>query len=615
MSTVAPTRYRPLDSYAAVSDTNLDKTAAGRRATTVEGPRDPANPAAAMNDMNPLAMPFQPGGGSNDPRAWSGGRDSNNHNNMAPPPMPLPPYGMPGVHWNPNFHPPPPPPPPPFWPGNQNGFSQHDDFHQAQAYEQSRAQHNQWPQNYGYGGGGPPPHFPPFGQHQQPMFPAQQHQFPPHFQQSRGPMIQPGFPHAAHYSTMQQVNWPNGATNQEIQYAFSALVEGMRSKRKRGTDTDDRVPTQPSKKNKKARAKAKAGAANDLEETQEYGSLHRVDPVDISSSRIDKRYRSTPPPAQNGTKGKYGDHKIMLPAPQPTDLYLDQAAEEPTVVDPAGHVLVILDLNGTVLYRPNKNAKTMIARPYLRPFLQYLFQNFKVMVWSSAKPENVKALVEKALDKDLRAMLVSTWGRDTFGLSSKYYNQNVQVYKNLRLVWSRDVIQQHHPEYATGGRFGQHNTVLIDDSALKASAQPHNLLEIPEFEATPEQMEGDVLREVAGYLEIIRHQGDVSKFIHKQPFKSGIWNFDWPDESGPAGDIEEKITLKSGAKNASPAAAGKKKKKGKSAAAGAALSPGVTDSSRATSPAPAGPMSAVTDSLTSVTLSAKQSQSRLVGDW
>jgi hypothetical protein len=167
------------------------------------------------------------------------------------------------------------------------------------------------------------------------------------------------------------------------------------------------------------------------------------------------------------------------------------------------------------------------------------------MVWSSAKPATVKSLVDQSLDKDLRSMLVASWARDTFGLSATNFNQNVQVYKNLRLIWSRDQIQQHHPDYEAGGRFGQHNTVLIDDSALKASAQPHNLLEIPEFEATPEQMAGDVLREVAGYLEILRQQSDVSKFISKQPFKGdGRWSYDWPAASAGGGDMTDKVTLK-----------------------------------------------------------------------
>jgi hypothetical protein len=354
---------------------------------------------------------------------------------------------------------------------------------------------------------------------------------------------------------MQQASWPTGASNEEIQYAFNALIKGLKSKN-RGANSFDRAPTQTSKKSKKSKA-AKKAAANG-EDAQEYGTLHRVDSLGLCNSRINKTH-SIPQPAKASKKGKYGDEKIMLPAPQPTDLYMNQAAEEPSAIDLPAQLLVILDLNGTVLFRPNRNAKTMIARPYLTPFLRYLFQNFKVMVWSSAKPATVKSLVEQSLDKDLKGMLIATWARDTFGLSATNFSQNVQVYKNLRLIWSRDQIQQHHPGYEAGMRFGQHNTVLIDDSALKASAQPHNLLEIPEFEATPEQMEGDMLCEVAGYLEILRQQADVSKFISKQPFKGdGRWSFHWPAETmAGGGEMKEKISMKGktqGAKTKTPKA-------------------------------------------------------------
>lgn len=183
----------------------------------------------------------------------------------------------------------------------------------------------------------------------------------------------------------------------------------------------------------------------------------------------------------------------------------------------------------------------MIARPHLKPFLDYLFGNFSVMVWSSARPDNVASLVSQALNIELRSKLVARWARDSFGLLPEHYAQNVQVYKNLGLVWSAENIQRQHPDYKTGGRFGQHNTVLIDDSILKANAQPHNLLQIPEFSATPEQMKGDdVLREVAGYLDKLRYQGDVSKFINKTPFKAdGTWGFEWPAE-GQKGD-EKKV--------------------------------------------------------------------------
>ena len=211
----------------------------------------------------------------------------------------------------------------------------------------------------------------------------------------------------------------------------------------------------------------------------------------------------------------------MLPAPEPSEEYLAQASDTPTTKTPGyKDILVVLDLNGTILSRPNKNPTSFIPRPFIEKFLHYLFENFQVMIWSSALPRNTVALVDNALTAEHRSMLVAVWGRDMFGLSIFNYSQNVQVYKNLQTVWRNDQVQQKHPAYATGARFEQHNTILIDDSYIKASAQPFTLLESPTFEAKPDLMEVDALGEVVGYIEFLRHQDDVSKFIKRQPFKS-----------------------------------------------------------------------------------------------
>ncbi|KAL5404812.1 hypothetical protein PMIN03_008872 [Paraphaeosphaeria minitans] len=227
-----------------------------------------------------------------------------------------------------------------------------------------------------------------------------------------------------------------------------------------------------------------------------------------------------------GPKERKKDPKIYLAAPIPTPKYLMQASLQAEVRTPPSRKLVILDLNGTLIYRPNsrKQPRKMIARPFLQQFLAYLFDNFAVMVWSSAKPENVSVLVEIGLD-GYRHRLIACWGRDTLGLDPKHYSMNVQCYKNLTRIWASKEIQR--PE--AGGRFDQRNTILIDDSSLKAAAQPHNLLEIPEFKGveadTPVQ---DVLAEVVGYLEVLKMQEDVSKFIHKDPFRAnGDWRIEW----------------------------------------------------------------------------------------
>jgi hypothetical protein len=480
-------------------------------------------------------------------------------------------------------------------------YTQQQSFNDYAAHQQALAYH-QWMQHNGYNAppppppnfqpgaeayaARPPPQMPPYGMQQQyghqPPYGG-----PPPFMQHNQHQHPHMFPNRAHYHTMQsQVNLPHGARGEDIQYAFDALLKGFKSKT-RNTDTPNRAPTPPGKKQKSG------PTANAHAKQKEYGTLHRIASYEAACSRINK-VRSVPkgpkaPAPAADRKGRYGDEKIMLPAPQPTQEYMDQAAGEPSTTDSPGQLLVILDLNGTVLFRPNRNSKSMIERPFLKPFLRYLFENFKVMVWSSAKPDNVKSLVSQALDNDLRSKLVAQWARDSFGLSPTNYQQNVQVYKNLKLVWSRSQIQSYHPDYEAGGRFGQHNTVLIDDSSIKASAQPHNLLEIPDFSATPEQMQGDVLRVVAGYLKTLRQQADVSRFIRKEPFKDDAsrWSFDWPDDAAGGGEMTSKVS------SATPSK--KKNNKKKQAVAAAAA----VDRSRTNTP-----LSDTIDSLASVSLGA-----------
>lgn len=75
-----------------------------------------------------------------------------------------------------------------------------------------------------------------------------------------------------------------------------------------------------------------------------------------------------------------------------------------------------------------------------------------------------------------------------------------------------------HPDSEKGIKWDQRNTVLIDDSALKGSAQPHNLVQIPEF--TKDKADsGDVLQQIIAYLEELQMYDDVSNFISQTPFR------------------------------------------------------------------------------------------------
>jgi hypothetical protein len=217
--------------------------------------------------------------------------------------------------------------------------------------------------------------------------------------------------------------------------------------------------------------------------------------------------------------GRYQDPLIDLPAPNPTPEYLLQASEEPRRrPSQKRHLLVILDLNGTLLDRGNSIRGT--ARPFLEEFLRYCFDNHSVMVWSSARPSSVETMCSFIFSPQYREKLVATWARDTLGLTAYQYKQRVQVYKQLQKVWKNSAIAHCHPDRLNGQTWDQTNTILVDDSTKKAAAQPFNHIAIPEFliSRTRQEVEQKVLFRVQDYLEEARHYDDVSSYIKSKPF-------------------------------------------------------------------------------------------------
>lgn len=205
---------------------------------------------------------------------------------------------------------------------------------------------------------------------------------------------------------------------------------------------------------------------------------------------------------------------FLLQRPEPTAAYLAQASDEPQSLASPRSLLVILDLNGTLLVRKDRGSK-FTARPRVSAFLKYLLANHKVMVWSSARPKNVKRMCDTLFRGEGLRQLARVWDRTHLRLTPEQYAEKVQVYKQLSWVWEDAAIQA---SARPGERWSQANTVLIDDTVEKAAGEPFNLLRIDEFEALPEQMELDVLGQVIEYLEDVRKHEDVSAYVKRKPF-------------------------------------------------------------------------------------------------
>ncbi|KAG5978005.1 hypothetical protein E4U55_006429 [Claviceps digitariae] len=204
--------------------------------------------------------------------------------------------------------------------------------------------------------------------------------------------------------------------------------------------------------------------------------------------------------------------------PSPSSLYLKQALPPPTTLPSPRRILVILDLNGTLLYRPSaRHPSRFVQRPHAQPFLQYCLETFHLAIWSSARPQNVSKMVSQLLTPDQRSQCAVIWARDKLGLCPKDYDGRVQVYKRLSEIWNDPDVRASHPNASEGGCWDQSNTVLVDDSLEKGRSEPHNILPIPEFMGLQDEPP-NVLPQVHDYLNQLCFQSDISRFMRKTPF-------------------------------------------------------------------------------------------------
>ncbi|KUJ20219.1 uncharacterized protein LY89DRAFT_731444 [Mollisia scopiformis] len=244
----------------------------------------------------------------------------------------------------------------------------------------------------------------------------------------------------------------------------------------------------------------------------------------VSQAVVSAKKRSPPAKARTQTAREARDEKINPSTasggiPNPTAKYLAASDVVPQLLPQPQHLLVIIDLNGTLLFRPSRKQPTkFISRPNTAPFLQYCVDTFSVVIWSSAKLENVTNMCDTILTPNLRKKVIAVWGRNKFGLSKQDFDLRVQCYKRLTTVWNDKGIAISHPEYANGRRWDQTNTVLVDDSLEKGRSEPFNLLEVPEFFGNANE-QGRILPQVHDYLNYLSMHSNVSACLRDNPFK------------------------------------------------------------------------------------------------
>jgi hypothetical protein len=111
--------------------------------------------------------------------------------------------------------------------------------------------------------------------------------------------------------------------------------------------------------------------------------------------------------------------------------YLDQAERLPQTSSVWRPLLIILDLNGTLLKRTQRGGSKFNPRPGLADFLTYIFNHHRVMVWSSARCDNVEAMCRTVFTQQQNKDLIAVWSREDLRLSAHAFDAHCQVYKQL----------------------------------------------------------------------------------------------------------------------------------------------------------------------------------------
>jgi len=208
--------------------------------------------------------------------------------------------------------------------------------------------------------------------------------------------------------------------------------------------------------------------------------------------------------------------------------YLAAANQEPVALETPQKLLVILDLNGTLFYRTKGSNRSVTSRPYLSTFLDFLFEHCTVMVWSSAQPHSVEAMLGCGFGNRV-PKLARIWTREHFRLPRVDYTRKVLTIKDLEFVWEGIEAEEQLLAAKQAGskkegstaviKYDQTNTVLIDDSKDKSQLQPHNGLALTDFDHDLARAgTDDELLKVKSYLERLIYQKNVSAYMRADPF-------------------------------------------------------------------------------------------------
>ena len=198
---------------------------------------------------------------------------------------------------------------------------------------------------------------------------------------------------------------------------------------------------------------------------------------------------------------------------------------------------VFLDLDNTMIYSVEvekkhkpwyKNFKSHVMpgdyiifeRPGLQPFLDWLFKNFTVSIWTAASSDYATFIADNIIEKSNiteknnntkrttrkpHRQLNYVLNSDNCEMAQKLYGKN--SIKKLDMLWDNYDIDGYSP----------YDTLIIDDLGKVITANKHNSIRIKSFTANENTNKENELAEVKKKLIKIRNH--YIKHINDKTFK------------------------------------------------------------------------------------------------
>ncbi len=178
---------------------------------------------------------------------------------------------------------------------------------------------------------------------------------------------------------------------------------------------------------------------------------------------------------------------------------------------------IILDLDNTLLSaesmedfpftKPNMKEKALkfsihdmdgyyiiFERPRVQEFLDYLFENFDVSIWTAASKDYALFVIDNIVLSRPNRKIGFIFFSYHCKISKKFYNKNS---KNLKLLWEK---------FHLGGKFDAKHSLIIDDLPEVYESQPKNCINIHPFEILEDGSENDnvLMNDIVPMLEKFR---------------------------------------------------------------------------------------------------------------